>query len=339
MYKTLIKLHPLILSLIIGLNNFSVADNHLPTTNDKRGISISSNSVTIQTPKSIDEERKMTDYKFYSVELILFRHNDKSDLLKEFWVPLTEDDMDLDTEEALPEEENNITAISLMPQFGIPGSTETPVSHFELGEYDGELNKLETYDNLVNQIADEQLELKNEAAHIRYARQYQMLAHFAWIQPGYDAETTLPIKLNLPLKYGDIKGTIKVSLARYLHTEVDLTLVEEVCRQVKKEPESMDVKVQVLLQPELEKNTDKNAAFNPDSEDKDKDKNKLIDDYITKCQMEIIPFNQSRKMRSKKLHYIDHPAFGLLVLINPYKLEQEPEEDEQKISSTSTDKK
>ena len=33
---------------------------------------------------------------------------------------------------------------------------------------------------------------------------------------------------------------------------------------------------------------------------------------------ETISLNQSRRMRSKEVHYIDHPMIGILALITPY---------------------
>lgn len=46
------------------------------------------------------------------------------------------------------------------------------------------------------------------------------------------------------------------------------------------------------------------------------DENQLASEYIIK---EIVTLKQKRRMRSKELHYIDHPRMGLLVKIMPYK--------------------
>ena len=32
--------------------------------------------------------------------------------------------------------------------------------------------------------------------------------------------------------------------------------------------------------------------------------------------------NEQRRMRSRKLHYLDHPEFGMLILITPYEAQQ-----------------
>ena len=33
---------------------------------------------------------------------------------------------------------------------------------------------------------------------------------------------------------------------------------------------------------------------------------------------QVIPMQQSRRMRSKELHYIDHPKFGILIYFTPF---------------------
>ena len=36
----------------------------------------------------------------------------------------------------------------------------------------------------------------------------------------------------------------------------------------------------------------------------------------------VYSMQQSRRMRSGELHYLDHPVFGLAIKVTPYKLEQ-----------------
>ena len=39
----------------------------------------------------------------------------------------------------------------------------------------------------------------------------------------------------------------------------------------------------------------------------------------SECVNKTYLFSQNRKMRSKELHYIDNPVFGLLVYVTPFK--------------------
>ncbi|MGB5299133.1 MAG: CsiV family protein, partial [Thiogranum sp.] len=43
-----------------------------------------------------------------------------------------------------------------------------------------------------------------------------------------------------------------------------------------------------------------------------------------------IRLRQQRRMRSKELHYFDHPRFGVIALITPYQPEPEPEPEPQR---------
>jgi len=36
------------------------------------------------------------------------------------------------------------------------------------------------------------------------------------------------------------------------------------------------------------------------------------------CVNQVYQFKQNRKMRSKELHYIDNPVFGLLIYVTPF---------------------
>ncbi len=54
------------------------------------------------------------------------------------------------------------------------------------------------------------------------------------------------------------------------------------------------------------------------------------DDFLNKASEKVYiqklfnyPMQQSRRMRSKELHYFDHPLFGLLIMITPYEKENE----------------
>ena len=45
-------------------------------------------------------------------------------------------------------------------------------------------------------------------------------------------------------------------------------------------------------------------------------------------QFNIHPINSHRRMRSKELHYIDHPLVGILIQINPVEKTKETKDQE-----------
>lgn len=145
------------------------------------------------------------------------------------------------------------------------------------------------------------------------SKQYRILSHIAWRQPTVKLAnsravhvhdelmqedalipiTNEPLVLNnLPdpleqletdIKKKRFDGTVKVSLSRYLHLKADITY------------------------------------YNPEvylSE-------QIAQQSIDAPSIEYFKLVESRRMRSKKIHYLDHPYFGIIALITPYDRESE----------------
>jgi hypothetical protein len=91
------------------------------------------------------------------------------------------------------------------------------------------------------------------------SRQYRVLEHVAWTQPGLGSGSAVPVRIRSP---GALDGTVKVTLSRYLHVYSDFMF------------EGAGVGQPVRVR-------------------------------------------DHRRMRSRELHYIDHPLFGILVQITP----------------------
>ncbi len=101
-----------------------------------------------------------------------------------------------------------------------------------------------------------------------------------------------------------LEGLVRVSLSRYLHLMVDLTYSREVrvpARPLIFETSSQENEALILVRE------------NPPA-------TALSDGFTGMETIRIKPFRliESRRMRSKEVHYIDHPAFGLVALITPY---------------------
>jgi len=127
----------------------------------------------------------------------------------------------------------------------------------------------------------------------RTANRLQPLLHLAWRQPTTSRDKAEWLYLQVPFAHPEsastsgmtprLEGAVKVSLSRYLHIDLDL-LLREVSAQ--------------------------NAATT---------------EYYN--SLDYSPFVQyrmqtHRRMRSKELHYIDHPLMGVLVQITPYEAPQ-----------------
>ncbi len=188
-----------------------------------------------------------------------------------------------------------------------------------LGYYHWQQKTFIPKQNFAHALTAEQQKLLDIAEHIRQSKHYQLLAHFAWRQPGLPADKAMAVTFpyhataeSLPLF-----GKITVSLSRYLHTYLEFHQIEAVCRNQK---DSINIQVQTLSA--TQKTKRQNLAL-------DTAKNPLPSSNLSPLSMELsstnhcrdedIVFKQHRKMRSRELHYLDHPVFGMLIQITPYK--------------------
>lgn len=135
----------------------------------------------------------------------------------------------------------------------------------------------------------------------------RVIFHTAWRQPGLDKYKSLPVyfKREIPVppvveddssmeqqetvsNPTELEGILRVTLARYLHLEAELSLRDKL--------------------PEL-------SSANPFE---------VLDTDVPATEMEkqgIIHLKQKRRrIRSKELHYLDHPVLSILLLITPYEL-------------------
>ena len=149
---------------------------------------------------------------------------------------------------------------------------------------------------------------------------YQPLFHSVWIQPGWPAAEARAVRIEIPRDaalpveiFSDkppimthstarpawqllpgftsepvvddlLYGTLTISLARYLHADFDLMYRKKNTGETAVPQEAFDP----LLGPPPQQST-----------------------YID------IPLRQKRRMRSREIHYIDHPLLGALIEITP----------------------
>lgn len=186
-------------------------------------------------------------------------------------------------------------------------------------------------------LSQEELQLQDNVKRIVRSSRYNLLTHTGWRQPGLEENKTIPVwikggrvfgrgyssidqittstelenneltetetqtesiinpvRSSLPGLY-ELEGQITITLSRYLHTKAELVL--------RKPTDTANVLQQ---NEELVTSDDLNLI---------ELEGQLLLNY---------GLSEQRRMRSKKLHYLDHPEFGVLVLITPY---EKPEED------------
>ena len=149
--------------------------------------------------------------------------------------------------------------------------------------------------------------LKDIVEQLSNSSRYHILSHMNWRQPGLATEHAVPITIKGGINYSttfatvgandsttktteplgqnnlqQLEGTIRIDLARYLHLHADLIYraPTEINQPVVTKDAELTLKTTTVLQ-----------------------------EYH---------FKEHRRMRSKRLHYLDHPKIGLLAYIVQY---------------------
>lgn len=175
--------------------------------------------------------------------------------------------------------------------------------------------------------------LADKARALRLSRNQRVLFHHSWNQLLTGAKKAPAIFINGGEQYGqhqELEGYVKLSLSRYLHINTNLWLSSFVSNEGQEVGNWTKLPAQPLTQrrsPEPEAtndgyslalNTFEVQGFNPakpymSQEEPSRFHIQSIDNLL-----------QKRRMRSGELHYIDHPAFGVLLKITPIESPQWP---------------
>ena len=129
-------------------------------------------------------------------------------------------------------------------------------------------------------LRGEELELTDESTRLDNLGAYTVLAHGGWVQEGLPEERAQPFNIGLLGTLNPL-GTVQVHLSRFLHVTVELEYHARPNTPVPQQNVTYsDVLEEFSLPPVYELRT-------------------------------------TRRTRSGELHYFDHPAFGLLVIVRP----------------------
>ena len=131
--------------------------------------------------------------------------------------------------------------------------------------------------------ADE-LELRDALQRLQRGGGYTPLAHGGWVQPAYPPERAIPVDISLVGAVNPV-GTVQLHLSRFLHVTVDL-----VYRTPPASPPSQAVVT--------------------------------VDGALSELKLPLrYALRTQRRVRSGEVHYLDHPAIGLLVVVRPQPVE------------------
>jgi hypothetical protein len=164
-------------------------------------------------------------------------------------------------------------------------------------------------------LSEFERQLIKEREIIEGSRSYELLFHEAWNQPVPNRDEVIPIRVDAGERFGrqsELQGYISLYVERYLHFSTDLHLIEY---QKSQDPFSV-----------INETLSKNEGFdilnefggisllNADSLTNNQISRKSNEFFISISDAQL---KESRKMRSKRIHYLDNPKFGLIILITP----------------------
>ncbi len=144
--------------------------------------------------------------------------------------------------------------------------------------------------------------LNKQYKRINVSSEYNVLFYSAWRQAGLDKNNAFEINItelenaHISKSENTLSGTFKLVLSRYLHIYNQLDY-QRVVAAVAQGSAVMSMDGRPWLH--YGAKSQEGGAINELN------------------QLNIYPLNSHRRMRSKELHYIDHPLVGMLIQINP----------------------
>ena len=171
-------------------------------------------------------------------------------------------------------------------------------------------------ENSFGAIAPERFELSKEASTLDRNPKFNLLLHQSWQQVVPPRAAPQQIYFTAKASAISLEGLISVTLGRYLHFAGQLWLEAPVADYEAEQLLSVgdgtianlhSSSTQKLLNTEsveattTQKNASSLAAL----------------DKANSTKTAYFELNESRRMRSKELHYLDHPAMGIIVKITP----------------------
>lgn len=214
---------------------------------------------------------------WYTVEVIIFANTDTRALDDEYWPEINE----------------------------VP--LKTSITLAEPTQSDDELTAFQ-------KLTPSLLSLNQELAQLKRSGNYRVLYHEGWMQPVAETQQPQPVRIQggniLDNGMFELDGYIGIGKGRYLHFRPDLYF----SRSMTAEESAM------LLKPQQK--TPQDMTVSSEAQELTTTAASAAAQVIQPVELfipEILTVNltQARRMRSKQLHFIDHPLFGVLIEIIP----------------------
>lgn len=155
-------------------------------------------------------------------------------------------------------------------------------------------------------------EFKQALASIELSSNYEVMLKNTWQQPALDKNQAIPVLVQAGNEYDgyfELEGSITLVVSRYLHIKADLWLADYI-QQVE------------MAAPWWQSDN----LFN---EQQGEYQSIQLGDFSSQEtttryeSVRTVVLNESRRMRSGELHYMDHPLFGIIVKVTPIEVAEE----------------
>lgn len=150
------------------------------------------------------------------------------------------------------------------------------------------------------------LTMTAQAERINRQRDMQVVWHQAWIEPIQTEQTAIVHALRIQPDNApnvDIQGNVRFYLSRFLHIQTQLTVqhyLPESEASVLDPTQRMSLD-DTIIRPLLQAETTTQSQL----------------EHPIRVPLRAAQIEQSRRMRSGELHYLDHPMLGIVVRITP----------------------
>jgi hypothetical protein len=177
-------------------------------------------------------------------------------------------------------------------------------------------------DNSYGLIGREQFELNNEALILDRNPKFNLLLHQSWQQVVPPRAAPQQIYFAAKDSTNSLEGMISVTLGRYLHFAGQLWLDAPVADYEAEQLLRVSEATEVDLQSKSAQRQFKTAFLEATTTAKSADALTTLEN-ANSTNLANIPksayfeLNESRRMRSRELHYLDHPFMGIIVKITP----------------------
>ncbi len=244
-----------------------------------------------------------TSNNWYEVSVAIFKHKNSA-TGNETWPP--HEGLELSYPENL---------VQLKPSSGSPIANEDSIEKNAI--------TVPSLDQLVafKESAPSNQDFKQALASIKRSSNYQLLKSITWQQPALDKEQAIPVQIQAGAQfdeYHELEGSLELAVSRFLHLKANLWLADYIQKIETAKPWWQQ---DVFLKQGDNSTPDTRYESNqyPDYSNEE-----TVSRYESQ---RTVVLNESRRMRSSELHYLDNPLFGILVKVTPIKEQEEVVQD------------